>query len=342
MFPLASLWLLFSSVFTVYAEASEWKCVLADEVVWCVEVDPAKPVVYTGTSANGLYKTKDRGASWVQLNKGFAPFPWVYGIAVNPKDPDIMYTGVAGGIYKSTDAGSFWEEVRGGVNIYAVAIDPGDDRIVYAGVYKSTDGGNIWRKMSIIGRFGNTSDFAIDQKHPEVIYAINGYNIFKSTDSGETWELIPKGIRCQVAIDPVQTDTVYASGRDGVCKSIDAGETWELMGRGLPKGPFVTARPVLIDPVDHRIVYTGINGDIGRDGLGVFLSKDGGETWEQLGKGFPVGAVCYDLAITPSDPNVLYAATVDGLWSLELEPRESHSVQPFGRLATTWGKIRDF
>jgi photosystem II stability/assembly factor-like uncharacterized protein len=45
----------------------------------------------------------------------------------------------------------------------------------------------------------------------------------------------------------------------------------------------------------------------GNAGMGIFKSTDGGTTWTQLSEGLPP-ILQANVAIAPSDPNVLYAA----------------------------------
>ena len=49
----------------------------------------------------------------------------------------------------------------------------------------------------------------------------------------------------------------------------------------------------------------------GNAGMGIFKSTDGGTTWTQLGEGLPP-ILQANIAIAPSDPNILYAAIAPG------------------------------
>ncbi len=330
VFLAVSLGLLFLFVFTISADELKWRHVFKkDGGALCIAVVPTKPVVYVGTPV-GVYKTENRGKDWVPLNRGFDPFTWVYNIAIHPDNPDIMYAGCSNGFHSTTDAGLIWKKIRQGWGP-AVAISRDDTRTLYMGNFKSTDNGNTWESMGISRFFQSVNHYAIDRKHPEVIYAtdLDADSILKSTDSGATWNIVNKGGCYQAAIDPVQSETVYTGGINELYKSVDAGKTWELIDRGLPKG---ASRPILIDPIDHKIIYTAVNEE------GVFSSENSGKTWEKLA---PIDDYYRDLAINPSDPDILYAAANNGVWLVELESRQP-PIQPSGKLATTWGSIKDF
>ena len=117
-------------------------------------------------------------------------------------------------------------------------------------------------------------------------------------------------------VDPTDPNIVYAgmgettiridvSHGDGVYKSNDAGRTWKHLG-------LVDTRHigrVRVHPKNSDIVYVAALGHAfgPNEERGVFRSKDGGTTWEQLTNGLP-NLDATDLAITPGNPSILYAA----------------------------------
>lgn len=107
----------------------------------------------------------------------------------------------------------------------------------------------------------------------------------------------------------------------GVFKSTDGGASWRPTGDLLEN---IAVCTIALDPTDPSIVYAGTgegysNLDAVR-GLGVFKSEDAGETWRQLeGTVEPLVtpfAFHYvnKIAVSPSDPLRLYAATRTGVW----------------------------
>ena len=82
------------------------------------------------------------------------------------------------------------------------------------------------------------------------------------------------------------------------------------------KDDYTSANEVLLDPRNPNVLYATlwsqqqsfIEGQgFGNAGLGIFKSTDGGTTWAQLGDGLPA-VLQANIAIAPSDPNILYAA----------------------------------
>ncbi len=116
---------------------------------------------------NSVYKSTNRGDTWVQLNINFQPTC----IMCESSNPDILYIGSANsaGIYKSTDGGSSFNFYNQGLPGYwsisankkpSIAISPYDNQILYLGMgpsttyyslYCSTDGGASWSGIDFDG-----------------------------------------------------------------------------------------------------------------------------------------------------------------------------------------------
>lgn len=71
--------------------------------------------IYIGTSAGGVWKTTNGGASWSPTTDS-QPFPSIGAISLDPSHPSVVYAGIGGpyccfgggGIYRSSDAGGNW------------------------------------------------------------------------------------------------------------------------------------------------------------------------------------------------------------------------------------------
>ncbi|HEY7355172.1 MAG TPA: hypothetical protein VH590_01865, partial [Ktedonobacterales bacterium] len=181
---------------------------------------------------------------------------------------------------------------RGG-RVVAVAGDPVHSQVFYfgstgGGVWKTADGGRYWENVSD-GFFKRASvgAIAVAESDPNVIYV----------GMGETT------IRGNV------------SHGDGVYKSTDAGKTWTHLGlentRNIAK--------VRIHPQNPNLVYVAALGHAHGPNpeRGVYRSRDGGKTWEQiLFRSEKAGAI--DLAMDPNNPRILYAA----FWEAIRRPHE--------------------
>jgi photosystem II stability/assembly factor-like uncharacterized protein len=180
---------------------------------------------------------------------------------------------------------------RGGRALTAVGV-PGKPDLFYfgavgGGVWKSTDAGTTWqpifdRDSQNIASIGS---LAVAPSDPKVIYV----------GTGEA---------------DMRSDITYGNG---MYKSTDGGEHWQHIGlrdsRQIGK--------VIIDPHDpNRVFVAALGHQYGPNAeRGVFRSTDGGASWQRvLGKDDETGAI--DVAFSPSDPNVLYAA----MWNTRRPP----------------------
>ena len=152
--------------------------------------------------------------------------------------------------------------------------------------------------------------------------AVGSGGIWKTVNSGTTWEAIFDDHASYsigtIEIDPNNSKVIWVgtgenvSGRhvawgDGVYKSEDAGKSWKKMGLD---GSDHIGR-ILIDPRDSDVVLVAAEGSLWSSGVlrGVFRTTDGGESWSQvLDIDEKTGAT--DLEFDPSNPEVIYAATM--------------------------------
>ena len=72
--------------------------------------------------------------------------------------------------------------------------------------------------------------FAVDPENPKIMYVAMRDGLFKSTDGGEKWKPLGKGLKnlAAVTVNPRKTSELYAATLDGVIfKSANGGMTWE-------------------------------------------------------------------------------------------------------------------
>ncbi|MBN1401562.1 MAG: hypothetical protein JXA74_12035 [Anaerolineae bacterium] len=112
-----------------------------------------------------------------------------------------------------------------------------------------------------------------------------------------------------ICVHPNRPKTVCVGTDKGLYASVDGGTTWIPMAYSLRQRGVLA---LLVDPADN-VIYAGIARG------GILYSADDGATWEQLGEGLGHRSVS-SLAIrhNGSQGKLLYAATNDGLWQIEL------------------------
>ncbi|MCW8982023.1 MAG: hypothetical protein OQJ83_11610 [Altibacter sp.] len=227
----------------------------------------------------------------------------VTAIDVVTNDPDIMYVGTAsGGLWKSTSGGIKWSPVfdeQVTASIGAVAIQQSNPSVIWVG----TGEGNPRNSLN------------------------GGYGIFKSLDGGKTWKSMglekTRHIH-RVIIDPTDPNTVYVGAigspwgehpERGVFKTTDGGKTWNKI---LFANNKTGVADMVMDPTNPNKLIVALwehKRDpwfftSGGDGSGIFITHDGGDTWEERTHedGLPKGDLGrIGIAIARNKPNVVYA-----------------------------------
>ncbi len=221
------------------------------------------------------------------------------------------------GVYKSTDAGKTWKKIGLDLtqHISRIAIHPKDPNVVYVaaqgalygksqerGVFKSIDGGTTWKKVLYVDDKTGCVELSMDMNNPRVLYAAmneygrlpwkvisggEGSGLYKSTDSGETWEKIHNGLpkelgKMAVSVCRSNSNKVYLlleSDSDkelgGLFVSNNAGKNWSRVTndhRLIQRAWYYIE--LFTDPLDENTLYV-----LSAPAL---RSEDGGKTWEYL------------------------------------------------------------
>ncbi len=228
----------------------------------------------------------------------------VVAVAADPVRPAVFYFGaVAGGVWKSDDAGQYWQNITDGFltngSIGALAVAPSDGNVIYAGTGEST--------------------IRIDVTH--------GDGVYKSTDAGTTWRHIglSKSRHIgEIRVHPADPDVVFVaalghasrdSSERGLYRSRNGGETWE---RVLHVSDRAGAVDVSLDPNNPRIVFATVwqarrtfwSIDSGGPDSGLWRSRDGGDTWEDISHrpGMPTGILGkIGVAVSPARSGRVFA-----------------------------------
>ncbi|MDH3424899.1 MAG: glycosyl hydrolase, partial [Gemmatimonadota bacterium] len=176
--------------------------------------------------------------------------------------------------------------VTGG-RIHDVEALPGDASTILVGtasggLWKTTNRGHTWTNVFADKPVSTFGDIAISRSNPRVVYA----------GTGE------------------QQNRQSTSYGNGVYRSDDGGDSWRHLGLEETRH----TGKVVIHPTNPDVVYVGALGNLWADSeaRGVYKSTDGGRSWSKvLFVDRFTGVI--DMAIDPSDPNTVYAATYQRL-----------------------------
>lgn len=297
---------------------------------------------YMGATGGGVWRTKDGGGTWENISDGFfGGSIGAVSVAESDPNVIYVGGGektVRGnmsfgyGMWKSVNAGKSWENIglKNSRHISRVRIHPTNPDILYVavmgdifksseerGVYKSIDGGKNWKRVLFANADAGAIDLIMDPNNPRIMYASTwnvrrtpysfssggpGSDLWKSTDSGETWEKLteneglPGGVWgiSGVTVSPKNSNRVWAiieNDKGGVYRSDDAGKTWKKLNddRSLRQRAWYYTR-IYADTQDEDIVYV-VN-------VSYHKSKDGGKTFTAANA--PHGDH-HDLWIAPED-----------------------------------------
>ena len=263
---------------------------------------------------DGVYKSYDGGKTWEHM--GLEKTQQISRIVIHPKNPNIVLVAGQGAIHGATQ-----------------------DR----GIYKSVDGGKTWKKVLYINENTGCAELSMDMHNPMVLYAAMWHNLrlpwkvisggpgsglYKSTDGGETWKEMTKGLpkemgKMSIAVSRANSDKVYAliesdweKDLGGLYVSDDAGGSWSQVSddhRLIQRSWYYIE--MFPDSQDEHTVYVMC--------ASALRSIDGGKTWEALDG--PHGDY-HDLWINPNNPKNMVIAD-DGGAGITFNGGETWSTQ---------------
>ncbi|MEM7478902.1 MAG: glycosyl hydrolase, partial [Planctomycetota bacterium] len=217
-------------------------------------------------------------------------------------DSQTYFMGTTGGgLWKTEDAGQHWTNVSDGFfktgSVGAVAVSESDPNVVYVGM---------------------------GEHAPRGVMTSHGDGVYKSTDSGKTWQhlgLAETQHIARIVIHPKNPETVFVAAQGalhgpsqqrGIFKSTDGGKSWK---RVLFVNELTGCSELSMDQSNPQVLYATMwehqrkpwKVISGGEGSGVYKSTDAGATWKKIEEGLPEKKGKMAIAVSRSNPDKVYA-----------------------------------
>ncbi|MEM1179119.1 MAG: hypothetical protein AAGM22_12295 [Acidobacteriota bacterium] len=286
------------------------------EAVLSIAVDSSNSrVVYAGTAGLGVVKSVDTGNSWFSTGPELSGLA-IPTLAVHPATSQVVYAGTEGqGLWISTSAGLHFEEASVGLPsafIRDIVVDPVHTRTVYAatsaGLARSDFAGQRWRALDglvdvrtvVLGALSESEECTFrgfngaESRPCRNVFAVADGGVWRSTNSGRRFSPLLNIVR----MEQLAVESLSRQGRD-------------LAGR--PPSPTLGTVPTL--GADERLIVRVAPEAalvyVGSSRLGLFRSRDGGQTWRHL-RALEHGVL--SLAVDPVTPQRIFVGTEAGVF----------------------------
>ena len=214
--------------------------------------------IYVGSASGGVWESKDGGVEWKPIFDD-QPSLAIGAIKINQQNPSEIWVGTGEG-------------------------NPRNSQNSGKGIFRTLDGGKTWMQMGLTDT-KVIHRILIDEHNPSTIFAGAagsqwGPNpergVYKSTDSGNTWNRV-----------------LFSNDTSGVADMVMD-----------PTNP----RKIIAALYQHT--RTPWDFKSGGPGSGLYITYDGGDKWKKITdeEGLPKGQLGrIGLAIAPSKPDIVYA-----------------------------------
>ena len=281
---------------SLFTGTAAWSREIGGDGSWTAVNQENNNILYGSSQRLNMVKSQNLGATWLprapNLN-GDSPL-FIAPYVISKSNPNVLYAG-ARYIYRTNNGAESWfrannENQLNGDPIFALEVSDVDENVVYAGT--------------------------APENSPAAL--------FSSSDGGNSFtEVSPISNRIvnDITVFPGKPESAIAvySGFDTphVFRTDNNGSSWTDITNNLPNVP---TNAVIVNPFDLDEIYVG-------NDLGVYISQNGGESWEPYQSGLPSALIVMDLKISLSNNMLWVASHGNGVYQTPLESQTSSTIE---------------
>ena len=285
--------------------------------------DPNRLYVVDSYFGGYLFRSDNGGQSWCYVD-AFVSTP----VVADPTKPDVLFSlYTPNPVQKTTDGGATWTNASTGLPSgygSALVLAPSNPSRLYVSVspggnaphdlYRSDDGAATWSLVAtdVPKTYGS---LIVDSFDPDTLYGSDGDGYVKSTDGGATWNPAGAGLPLyaqRLYGDPMTPGRVWAAvGNEGLYLSTDGAASFSPSRAGIDTQHI---RDMAFDRADPGTLYAAAQGTDDPEVFGdVFVSRNGGTSWDRLNLGIPGPHGATAVAVDPAGSPRVYAGAGLGL-----------------------------
>ena len=288
----------------------------------------SRSVLLVAANACCAWRSEDGGQTWADAGEGLQQ-DYISALLFHPRRRSIIFA-AGNGVYRSFDGGAHWNRASNGLidpfnpSLFtSLALD--SRNVLYAGrssvghnlaeplpsVFVSLDLGDHWQPATRQPDARGVLSLLADNTGAVWAGTEDG-GVFRTTDSGDTWEPVRAGIEGQaisaLALAPRQRAPRLLAGSGTPYLPIEGPGVFRMSsaGRWLPSTSGPTATAVLSLAADALTPGVIFASDPYRS---IFRTLTAGASWRLVNRGLRLGAVVGtpQVIANPGEPHTLYA-----------------------------------
>ncbi len=308
-----------------------WKLYKRWEHYWQIRIDQTTGEFPKTSAAAEIMKysanlgdKESSGGNWTSMGPyssagGYAGTGRINCIGFHPSDPNTFWAGSpSGGLWKTINGGVSWTALTDRNPVLGVSdIGVPHDYHLTSTLYIATGDKDMGSLLKLAG----------GQSHDN-----ESIGVLKSTDGGLSW--FPTGLNftpdlhqtvSRILVHPKNSSTLWAATSMGIFRTNDGGISWTLQ----IEGAFMDME---FRPGHFSTLYASTVNLSGTPEI--HKTTDGGATWNRLPAGFTSDDYRVDIAVTPVNPDYLYAISCNQTSGLGRIIRSTNSGSSFNQMFT--------